>query len=160
MGAAPQLGGKPLRPRPYGDAGVQVRQPPAHLWLVHDATRGDAPVRARQRRERGQRRPAGAVYLRRRIAAAVIVVGLVAAGWGGARAAAALAGHPADPLWSAPAIHEQRVVVAPGDTVWSLVGPLAPAGVDQRAWVAEVLAHNDIRAGTLAPGSVLRIPVR
>lgn len=52
------------------------------------------------------------------------------------------------------------VVVAPGDTVWGLAADHAPAGADLHRYVAEVLAHNGVRAGGLRPGDALEFPRR
>ena len=51
------------------------------------------------------------------------------------------------------------VVLGPGETVWDLVLPHAPAGADAQAWVAEVVAHNGIDARKVAPGTAVRLPV-
>jgi len=90
--------------------------------------------------------------VRRRLAGAVVAVALAAAwvllgGAGGAGAGAA----PAPPA---------VVVVAPGDTVWTLAGAQVPAGESRQAYVAEVLELNDLGGAPLQPGTVLRLPVR
>jgi len=90
--------------------------------------------------------------VRRRLAGAVVAVALAAA-WvllGGASGAGAGAA-PAPPA---------VVVVAPGDTVWTLAGAQVPAGESRQAYVAEVLERNDLGGAPLQPGTVLRLPVR
>lgn len=51
------------------------------------------------------------------------------------------------------------LVVAPGDTIWSLVAPHVPVGRDLPSYVAEVLAYNDVRPADLQTGAVLRLPI-
>ncbi|GEM_PF-4354021 len=55
---------------------------------------------------------------------------------------------------------EVLVVVAPGETMWELVLPHAPAGADPHAFVAEVAARNGVDPGRLEPGMALRVPQR
>lgn len=50
------------------------------------------------------------------------------------------------------------VVVGPGETIWDLAFPHLPAGEDPRAFVARIVAFNDVDAGALRPGTVVRIP--
>jgi len=51
------------------------------------------------------------------------------------------------------------LVVAPDDTIWSLVAPHVPVGRDLSSYVAEVLAYNDVRPADLQAGTVLRLPI-
>ena len=57
-------------------------------------------------------------------------------------------------------IATHSVVVQRGDTVWDLARAHAPSDSDHMAYVAEVVALNDVRPGTLRPGMILRLPVR
>jgi hypothetical protein len=72
---------------------------------------------------------------------------------GGAGAAAGSAAAPPDPVATT------RVVVAPGDTLWTLAERHAPEGADPQAWAARVVADNGVDAGALVPGSVLIVPI-
>lgn len=101
----------------------------------------------------GRRLPAR-VYHRRRAAVAaavativvVLVVGLMSGG-----APPALRDVPA----SGPVA---TVVVGPGDTLWELLAPHAPAGAHPTAYVLEVAAFNGVDPRTVTPGTVLRLP--
>lgn len=115
-------------------------------------------------------RPPSAVYRRRRVA-----VGLLAAvSVGVMMAVVSLAGAhstavaeapstvqrsvtPAVPMVEA-AIRPTTVVIAPGETVWTRVGGLAPDGMDRREWVARVLELNDVDPLAVAPGTTLQLP--
>lgn len=58
----------------------------------------------------------------------------------------------------APAASVPRVVtVAPGDTLWSIAGRVAP-GTDPRAEVAALQRRNGLTGVELVPGQVLRVP--
>lgn len=100
-----------------------------------------APRRASRRRPN--------VLLRRRIAAALTVVALILAlgvTWA-MRSEAAPDG-----------IVEATVVVAPGETVWDIANQYVPDGTHPQAYVADVLRYNDVEAGSVLPGTVLRLP--
>lgn len=59
---------------------------------------------------------------------------------------------------SSPA-HFSRVVVRPGDTVWTLVARRVGSGVDVNEAAYQVLEANHLKAGTqLRPGQVLLVP--
>lgn len=102
------------------------------------------------------RPPRGPVAVRRRLVALVAALVLGTA-LGGAissvRAADAVAERPAAPE------DFVTLVVAPGDTIWSLVVPHVPVGRDLSSYVAEVLAYNDVRPADLRAGTVLRLPI-
>lgn len=51
------------------------------------------------------------------------------------------------------------VVVAPGDTVWSIAGAVAD-GRDVRALVDEIVAVNGLRGGSVEAGQHIRVPLR
>jgi hypothetical protein len=55
---------------------------------------------------------------------------------------------------------EPTVVIGPGETVWELAAPHAPAGTDLHLYVQEVLRHNGLDATAIAPGTVIRLPRR
>ena len=98
-------------------------------------------------RRAARRRPN--VLLRRRIAAALTVIALILAlgvTWA-MRSEAAPDG-----------IVEATVVVAPGETVWDIATQYVPDGTHPQAYVAEVLRANDLDAGAVQPGTVLRLP--
>ena len=109
-------------------ASVHVLRPPADLP-------GAPPLRLTRR---------GVVVLA--LAVALLAVGLVA--W--ARASAPAASGPSAP---APAV----VTVAPGDTLWSIAGRVAP-NADPRAEVAALQRSNHLHSVELTPGQRLRVP--
>ena len=89
------------------------------------------------------------VLLRRRIAAALTVIALIMAlgvTWA-MRSEAAPDG-----------IVEATVVVAPGETVWDIANQYVPDGTHPQTYVAHVLRYNDLEAGAVLPGTVLRLP--
>jgi hypothetical protein len=104
--------------------------------------RPEANPRPRRRRPRA-RRPLLAVLLTAVVAAAGIAVA------GGSAAA---------PTGALPGAATTALVVAPGDTLWDLARVHAPAGTDAQEWAAAVAAGNDLEAGVLVPGTVLRVP--
>src|SRR3954466_16069571 len=103
---------------------------------------------SRQPRPRSARRPAPAVYRRRRLCAALGGPGLVLTV---ARAGVALEGRSLATPGRLP--HVRTVVVEPGDSLWSIAGRIAP-GSDPRA-VVDAIA--EARGGTtaVAPGETI-----
>jgi nucleoid-associated protein YgaU len=105
-----------------------------------------------------------AVYVRRRIAVAALAFGVVAgvvAISAQLLAPPAVTGRPTVPVTApvadpAPA----TVLVEAGDTLWDLVGPLAPEGASRHEWIARVTQLNDLDPLRLAPGTVIRLPRR
>lgn len=97
-----------------------------------------------------------AVYRRRRIVAAAVVV--LAALAIAMAMAPALSAPAAQAPPSARAGEPVTIVVGPGDTVWQLAAPHAPAGTDPMAYVVEVAAFNDVDPRAVRPGTVLRLP--
>lgn len=94
----------------------------------------------------------GRLATRRRQALMGAVVTAVIAGGGllSGGAAAAVGGHsPAS---------QRTVVVAPGDTLWSLAVRHAPADASLQAYAARVAQVNAVDPAGLRPGSVLRLP--
>lgn len=51
------------------------------------------------------------------------------------------------------------VVVAPGDTVWSIAGAMAD-GRDVRGLVDEIVAVNGLRGASVEAGQSIRVPVK
>ena len=51
------------------------------------------------------------------------------------------------------------VVVPAGGSIWESVVPFAPDGVSAHAWVAQVIAANDVDPNAVPAGAVLRLPV-
>lgn len=98
-----------------------------------------AAVRARAARARQaeRRRRTGLVAL----ALIVVVMTLL----GGGRAPASRQSAP------------RAVVLAPGDTLWDLVGRYAPEGIDPRAYVDAVIELNDLQ-GAPGAGERIRLP--
>lgn len=69
-------------------------------------------------------------------------------------------GQVADAVGSAGStqqVAEGTYVVRSGDTLWAIASTLAP-GRDPRPVIQVLKEANGIGAGSLAPGSVLRIP--
>ncbi|WP_409331439.1 LysM peptidoglycan-binding domain-containing protein [Trujillonella humicola] len=50
------------------------------------------------------------------------------------------------------------VVVAPGDTVWSIAAAVADPGEDVRAVVDAIERLNDLEGAVVVPGQVLEVP--
>ncbi len=101
----------------------------------------------RQPHPRPARRPARVVFRRRRLCAALAGLGLVLTV---ARAGAALEGSSLASPERRP--HVRTVVVAPGDSLWSLAGRLAP----QRDPRSVVDAIADARGtSTVSPGETI-----
>lgn len=113
----------------------------------------DRPARSAQQlaapsvdRPAGQPTDRRAVVGRRLLALAVLLaVGLVALGWSGADA------RLADPV-------ADTVVVAPGDTLWEIAVATAPAGIDPRAHLRELMALNGFTDSDVAPWTVVLVP--
>lgn len=89
--------------------------------------------------------------VRRRRLAVVTTVAVI----GGAWAAPAVRALSAE---EAIRVSRTSYVVRQGDTMWSIAQRLAP-GEDPRAVVDAISAANGVRAGELAPGQTLLLPV-
>ena len=129
-----------VAPRPVRSSARPVSRP-------RPAARPAAPLFRTARPAVRRRRPN--VLLRRRIAAALTVVALILAlgvTWA-MRSEAAPEG-----------VIEATVVVAPGETVWDIANQYVPDGTHPQAYVAHVLRYNDLEAGSVLPGTVLRLP--
>jgi len=108
--------------------------------------------RHRQARPRPARRPAPAVYRRRRLMAALVGLGLVLTV---ARAAAAFGeSNPLATPERLPHVQAQTVVVQPGDTLWSVARRLAP-GSDPRK-VVDALVRARGGDAVVRPGDTIR----
>ena len=86
------------------------------------------------------------------------VLGLVVAGGLGLAALAGpvvFGGQPAD--GGLALAGESSVVVAPGDTLWSIAGTIAP-DADPRGVVDALRSLNDLDGVALVPGQVLQVP--
>jgi nucleoid-associated protein YgaU len=90
------------------------------------------------------------VRVRRRRVAVVVAVSLAGGIWA---APFAQARHPREPR----PVHVDRVVVRPGDTVWS-VAVRASGGADPRPLVDAIIRANDVDPGSIAPGQTLVVP--
>lgn len=96
---------------------------------------------------------------RRRAAVAVLVAGLAALAVLSAAAGAWLAGPAAGAAGPVPAEARVTVVATRGDTLWHLLRPHVPAGVDRGAYVAAVAEANGLEdPRTLRPGTVVHVP--
>jgi hypothetical protein len=51
-----------------------------------------------------------------------------------------------------------HAVLEPGATLWDIAATHAPAGVDTRAYVAELVELNGFDGGSLAPWTVVLLP--
>ena len=57
------------------------------------------------------------------------------------------------------ATHYATVVVAPGDTLWSIAGAMAD-GRDVRGLVDEIVSANGLRGASVSAGESIRIPLK
>jgi len=69
------------------------------------------------------------------------------------------AGRPARVASSVPSREVVEVVVAPGDTLWSIARDHVGKEVDIRAAVSDIMARNHLSSATLRPGQVLMVQV-
>jgi hypothetical protein len=53
-----------------------------------------------------------------------------------------------------------QVTLAPGDTLWDVATEHAPAGVDTRAYLADIRQLNGFDSGALDPWTVVLLPRR
>ncbi len=90
-------------------------------------------------------------HVRRRVVALAVVVGLGLIGTG--QVASALGSH-GDAVQR---VSQRTYVVRQGDTLWAIASRIAPAG-DPRPVIQAIQDANGVDAGSLVPGSVLRIP--
>jgi Tfp pilus assembly protein FimV len=112
------------------------------------SARPSHPAGARRRtRPRPARRPADAVFRRRRLMAALVGLGLVLTV---ARAGLAIEGSSLATPERPP--HVRTVVVEPGDSLWAIASRLAP-GADPRV-VVDALVRARGRAGVV-PGEMI-----
>ena len=123
--------------------------------LVGPATHRRVPRTATPRGRRASR----ATYRRRRLWAAVLVLGAVIVT---GEAGVALGGTPLAPPERRPsspssssAVSSSRVVVRPGDTLWSIVERAHP-GADPRPIVDALSAAR--QGAPLVPGEIVRLP--
>lgn len=128
-----------------------AREPRAGLRLVPDAV-GHATAR---------RGVSVGVYRRRRVVVVTLaVVALVALTI--AVRPPALPGAPAAPsaqsVATGSAAEPITVVVAPGETLWDIAAPHAPAGTEPMAYVVQIAAHNGVDPRAVQPGTVLQLP--
>jgi hypothetical protein len=62
-------------------------------------------------------------------------------------------------IYTSSPVHYDRVVVRPGDTVWSLVASRVPTGADVAEAAYNVAVANHLQAGApLHPGQTLLLP--
>ncbi len=101
---------------------------------------------------------------RRRAAVFSIALGALALAAGPLGAAWGADGETVEPAGASAVegvdVGEVLVVVAPGETMWEVVLPHAPAGADPHGFLAEVAARNGVDPGRLEPGTALRVPQR
>ena len=96
--------------------------------------------------------PAPANYRLRRAVAAIVVFGLAVAAWA---ALGVLGGALATPVGSASDPAAATVVVAPGDTFWSIASRIQPTG-DVRPLVDRLVAAHG--GATLRAGERILVP--
>ena len=117
----------------------------------HGDSRTDRPVVVHRRpRPRVARSRGVAVYWRRRLIAAALGLGIALAA---THAAAALGGTTTTSPERSP--HVQRVVVQPGDTLWSIAREVAP-NTDPRAVVDKMVAARG--SADVQPGDTIVWP--
>jgi LysM domain len=103
----------------------------------------------------GQHRGVERTYVRRRWVVAVVVTAVLAVALCPLAAGAARRGEaPVAPAGRA----EARVVVGPGDTLWSIARRERPAD-DPREVVDAIEDRNAVDAGALVPGQSLVVPL-
>ena len=114
------------------------------------------------------RRPSPAVYRRRRLAVLLCAATLVAFGWlglhwltglsgGGPLTAAGQPGAEVTTELHTELVTASRVIVQPGDTLWSIARRVQPTG-DVRPLVARIAAQRDGRA--LQVGETIVLPAK
>ena len=133
-----------LEPR-FDDPVAPVR----HLRPIEN-TIENTIEKTRQYRPRPARRHQRAVYRRRRVLATLVGLGLVLTI---TRAGATLGGSSLATPERLP--HVQRVVVAPGDTIWSIARRAAP-GHDVRP-VVDAMVHT-LGTSTVVAGETISVP--
>ena len=133
-----------LEPR-FDDPVAPVR----HLRPIEN-TIENTIEKTRQSRPRPARRHQRAVYRRRRVLATLVGLGLVLTI---ARAGATLGGSPLATPERLP--HAQQVVVAPGETLWSIARRVAP-GRDVRP-VVDAMVHT-LGTSTVVAGQTIPVP--
>ena len=90
-------------------------------------------------------------HVRRRIVALAVVVGLGLIGTG--QVASALGSRSE----AVQRVGQRTYVVRQGDTLWAIASRIAPTG-DPRPVIQAIQDANGVDAGSLVPGSGLRIP--
>lgn len=98
--------------------------------------------------------PQRPLRLTRRGRAVVWALGASLAAAVGGAAVSAQADGPASQ-----AVEVQRVVVAPGDTLWALAAGVAAPGEDVRDVVLELMSLNRLPSGGLQAGQTIVVPV-
>ena len=136
-----------LQLEPRFDDPFAPAAPVRRLRLVE----GTRPIEInRQHRPRPARSHPRALYRRRRVLAALVGLGLVLTI---ARAGATLGGSSLATSERLP--HVQHVVVAPGDTLWSIARRAAP-GHDVRP-VVDAMVHT-LGTSTVVAGQTISVP--
>lgn len=105
--------------------------------------------------------PAG-VYRRRRLVAVAVAVAVATVVVLVMAAAMIVPGAPAapsaQPATAGSAAEPVTVVVAPGETLWDIAAPYAPAGTEPMAYVVQIAAYNGVDPRAVQPGTVLQLP--
>jgi hypothetical protein len=144
--SAPIAAPRRPRTRPMAAQLPRVRGTRPVTWLV-------GPVRARSVATARPVAARGALRLTRRgrlvILAMLLVVGAVVS------LAITSSGAASS---TAQAIPVQYVTVAPGDTLWSIAGEVAP-DADRRDTVAQIIERNALPGSSVEAGQRLAIPV-
>jgi len=127
--------------------GIPTRAIPARVIPLHPGNLQRVPVRRRPS-PRVTRSHGAAVYWRRRLVAAALGLGVLLTA---AHAGAALGGNTTTAPERSP--HVERVIVQPGDTLWSIAERLAPNS-DPRPVVDELA--SELGTSSVQPGQVIR----
>jgi nucleoid-associated protein YgaU len=158
-GSGPRVTGH-LRPVPDRPAGTAVRTagraagaPRTRQDPVRPAGRPTPTAPARDGVRRRGARAAAPLRLTRRGLRLVAVLVLAAAFGGAVLGREFLA--PDDALRL---VGDTRVVVEPGDTVWSIAGEVAGQDRDVRPVVDAIERLNDLEGSLVVPGQVLHLP--
>lgn len=98
---------------------------------------------------------------RRRVALALLAVVTIALLTGGAAAGTEAGGDPATALRPGPDAARaggRVLVLSEGETLWDVVLPHTPEGVDPAVFVARVVAANGLDPRSVPPGTLVRLP--
>jgi|GEM_PF-1237360 len=88
----------------------------------------------------------------------ILVTLAFAAGWQVASSAASCAGADSAAPGQMSAVTTRRIVVGPGDSLWSISAQFAPSSMDPRFAVYELRKHNGLSSSLISIGQQLTLP--